>query len=121
MKNMYQQRHNRVVDLVHNKIVSVKTSCEIVKDKVLKASDFCPNSENFRSTNTRPDIVLINREDKEVIIIEISTPFDAFLGRCYSEKFNKYYPLSTEINALGFRTRIFVLVIGSLAMYMKDL
>ena len=62
----------------------------------------------------RVRVFIINRGEKEVTIIDISTPFDAFLETCYNQKFNKYLPLSMELNDLGFRTKIFVLVIGSL-------
>ena len=52
-------------------------------------------------------LVIINRDDKEVTMIEISTPFDAFLETCYTHKFDKHLPLSIGLNNLVFRTKIF--------------
>ena len=117
MKNNYQKRHNRVVDMISQKINTLfakDANCEMIKDTILKPQMFESEQENFVNPHTRPDIVIINREEKEVTIIEISTPFDAFLETCYNQKFNKYFPLSLELNDLGYRTKIFVFVIGSL-------
>ena len=117
MKNYYQKRHNRVVDLISQKIntlLSKHAQCEMIKDTILKPQMFESEQENFVNHHTRPDIVIINKDEKEVTIIEISTPFDSFLETCYNQKFNKYLPLSLELNDLGFRSKIFVLVIGSL-------
>ena len=57
---------------------------------------------------------MYKQRKKEVALTEISVPFDAHLDICYKNKFNKYFPLSVEINALGYRTQIIVLVIGAL-------
>ena len=67
---------------------------------------FESEQESFVHPNTRPDIVIINRDEKEVTIIEISTPFDSFLDTCYNSNFNRYFPLSMELNDLGFSTNI---------------
>ena len=117
LKNMYQQRHNRIVNLIYQKIKAKNMSSEnveVIQDSVLKPSKFNSEKENFTCLHTRPDIIIINKETKEVQIVEISTPFDAFLDKCYNGKFNKYFPLSMEINETGFRTKILVLLIGSL-------
>ena len=117
MKNNYQKRHNRVVDLISQKINTLLArheNCEMIKDTILKPQMFESEQESFVHPHTRPDIVIINRDEREVTIIEISTPFDSFLDTCYNSKFNKYFPLSLELNDLGFRTNIYVLIIGSL-------
>ena len=51
---------------------------------------------------------------KSVKIIEISVPYDCHISLTYQEKFNKYFPLSQEINELGYYTEIIVLLIGSM-------
>ena len=67
MKNNYQKRHNRVIDLISQKI------------NILKPQMFESEQEIFVNPHTRPDIVIINRNEKEVATIEISTPFDFIL------------------------------------------
>ena len=58
--------------------------------------------------------MVINDTEKTAFIVEIATPFDSFIGRCYDEKFNKYFPLTVELNELGYYTKVIVLIIGSL-------
>ena len=91
------------------------------KSEVLKASIITPQMFNEDAAETqfncqakRPDIMIINNNDKTAYIIEFSSPFDVFIGKCYEEKFSKYFPLSLEINECGYHTKIIVLIIGSL-------
>ena len=50
----------------------------------------------FQTNAIKPDIVTIDYEMKEVKIIEISTPFDAFIDNTYQSKFEKYFLLSAN-------------------------
>lgn len=115
---MYSERHNRVVNILYDKLMSMYASSQFVdvlKDTVLRHIVFTPDVHTqFQTNSTRPDITIIDRESKTVKVIEISTPFDGHIDACYATKFNKYFPLSQEINSLGFRSEIIVLVIGSL-------
>ena len=47
------------------------------------------DNENFISSSVRPDIVTIDRNSKEVKIIEFSSSFDGYLKRCFQNKFDK--------------------------------
>ena len=113
---MYQARHNRVVDLIFDKIVSANKSHVCYKDSVLTPQVIDPMSElrSFQHRHVRPDIVVIDRESKSVVITEIAVPFDAFLPVTYDSKFKKYYPLCSEVGQLGYSATIVVLIIGSL-------
>ena len=62
----------------------------------------------------RPDIVVVDEENKSVIINEICIPYDCHLTTCFQEKFNKYFPLSLEINEMGYHTNVIILLIGSM-------
>ena len=53
-------------------------------------------------------------------MVEIAVPFDTFIGETYQTKFEKYLPLATEIIQFGFRTKVIVLVIGSLGNVHKN-
>ena len=112
---MYQARHNRINDLINNKLVSIHSDATIIKDSILNPSNFeqsYPGS--FTTRECRPDIALIDKENKKAYIVEISVPFDAHINLTYKEKFEKYVLLSIEINNLGFYTQIIVLIVGSL-------
>ena len=115
-KNIYQLRHDRIVDLVYTK---VKAANNVQNKLVLKDCFVTPvtlgsQQTNFQTPHTRPDIVIIDEEDKTVIIVEVSVPFDAHMSKTYEQKFLKYFPLSMEMNNLGYLTKIVVLIIGSL-------
>ena len=115
-KNIYQKRHNRIVDLIFDKIrfLSHCEHIQLFKDCVLKPCMVESENEQFTHPHNRPDMFTIDKELKHVIITEISVPFDAHIDRCYNEKFNKYIPLSRELDEMGYRLTIVVLVIGSL-------
>ena len=116
MQTIYQKRHNRIVDILHSKIECVSSKKRVFKDKPLTPSLFhsTNNKNTFVTQCTRPDIVTVDEENKHVIISEVTVPFDGFFIKAFQSKFDKYFPLSQEINALGYRTEIVVLIIGSL-------
>ena len=119
---MYQKRHNRVVDLVCNKIKGkcVDQTTEFIKDSLVRPAMFGSNLPNFACQAIRPDILTIDRQRKAVKIIEISVPFDAHINMSFQTKFNKYFPLSSGINALGYRAEVIVLTVGSLGCVHKN-
>lgn len=119
LKDIYQKRHNRIVDIIYSKVRHANGQNPVLKDTMLKPEMFVNENEqvsssSFQTQNTRLDIVVIDNKTREVIITEISVPFDGHFEKCYNEKFNKYFPLSMEINELGYRTQIVCLIIGSL-------
>ena len=93
LKDMYTKRHNRLVDLIYEKIPS-QHNMSIIKDKTLTPSDFNDSSESFITTHRRPDITVIDTETRQVFLVEIAVPFDTFIGETYQNKFEKYLPLS---------------------------
>ena len=115
-KNLYQQRHDRIVELVHLKIKSVnsKRNTHVIKDSFITPQVFGSQQSHFQNPHTRPDITVIDRDAKTAMIIEISVPFDAHMSITYEQKYQKYFPLSLEINELGYSTKIVVLIVGSL-------
>ena len=72
------------------------------------------DGQTFQHQHKRPDIVIIDKDNRRATLVEIAIPFDAHISKSYQTKFDKYYPLSLEINNLGFRSEIVVLIIGSL-------
>ena len=111
-RGLYQQRHNRIVDLIYNKVKCGEK--EVFKDTVLKPTMFHCTMQNFRHEHNRPDIVLVDRDIQRVTIVEIAVPFDAHIPLCFQNKFEKYFPLSLELSELNYCCEIIVLVIGSL-------
>ena len=83
-KAMYQSSHNRIVDIINNKIVPIYTNATIVKDSVLKPCNFDESySDSFTSRECRPDVVVIDHENRRAYIVEVAVPFDAHLNLTY--------------------------------------
>jgi hypothetical protein len=111
---IYQARHNRLVDLVATHIPDIDCSAKIINDTCLTPHMFDADTTNFLTSAKRPDITIINRSTREVFLVAIAVPFDAFIDTCYITKFDKYMPLCLEINSLGYTCRTVVLIFGSL-------
>eukprot|EP00745_Piridium_sociabile_P024546 TRINITY_DN38897_c0_g1_i6.p1 TRINITY_DN38897_c0_g1~~TRINITY_DN38897_c0_g1_i6.p1 ORF type:complete len:597 (-),score=89.74 TRINITY_DN38897_c0_g1_i6:48-1838(-) len=94
-QKLYQERHNRIVDLIYQ------------------------NMESFETSAVRPDITVIDRENHEVTLVEVAVPFDSHIDSCFSGKFQKYMPLCLQINDLGYYCKIIVIIVGSLGTVHK--
>lgn len=91
----------------------------VIKDRILSPDMFEAEARAFQTRANRPDVTVIDSDKREVFLVEFAVPFDAFIDRCYTGKFDKYMPLCIEINNLGYFCRVVVVVIGSLGMVHK--
>ena len=119
LKSYYIERHDRIVNLICSKISShiISDDAAILSDTFLKPCTFdntISSDCTFTTSYNRPDITVIDHSSKNVKIIEISTPFDSHIDKCFASKSLKYTPLASEIDNLGFSTDVIVLIIGSL-------
>ena len=63
----------------------------------------------------RPDLTLINHEEKEWTFVDFAVPWDTNVETTETEKVDKYKPLASNINKLHkVRTRTIPIVVGSL-------
>ena len=91
------------------------------KEKIMTPSLFIYDEDTQLTTNAiKPDIVTIDYENREVKIIEISTPYDSFIDIKYQSKFDKHFPLTLEISEFDFTAEVIVLVIGSCGLVHKN-
>ena len=82
LKNMYQQRHDRIVNLIYDKVVSKSEADTVVlKDTFITPDIFGSQKPTFDHPHNRPDIVCIDKKSRTVTIVEISVPFDAHIER----------------------------------------
>ena len=117
-KTSIRNRHNRVLDIISKAVKDANQRADVFVDSPVtpsKFDDFSSNSFDGISHN-RPDICIIDKITKSCLIAEVAVPFDVFLDDCYSNKFDKYFPLSQRIADLGYSCKIFVLLVGSLGL-----
>ena len=71
----------------------------------------------------RPDIVVVNKQEKECTIIDIALPADKRIGEKENEKVEKYQDLKREIARMwNIRTvQVVPIVVGSLGSVTKSL
>ena len=61
LKNIYSKRHNRLIDLIHDKIKPAP-NVTVIKDGTLSPNVFqSTNNGSFETTNRRQDITIIKR------------------------------------------------------------
>ena len=120
-KNMIQERHNRIVNIIYDKLKGMKKENTIVlKDSLVTPERFLhEDMSSFENLCNRPDLCMIDHTNKKAFLIEISVPFDAFINQNYNTKFDKYFPLTLEINKLGYHCQVIVLSVGSLGTVHK--
>ena len=115
LRGLYTERHNRCVQLVRAQLEKdvVTDFVEIFDGEVVKiggrvALDRC-----------KPDLCIVDHAHAKAFIVEVSNPYDAFLGECFNHKYMKYLPLCFALTDAGFETKVIVLVIGALGTVHK--
>merc|ERR1712055_1042771 len=117
-KGLYIARHDRLVDMVSDKIREVQErTTKMYKHSTVKLDWFDHNDTHVNSLQdipNTPDIVFINENRKTATIFEIGCPFDLYMDTCFTSKLMKYQPLVERIMALGYNCQLIILVFGSL-------
>ena len=59
------------------------------------------------TTSQRPDVVVLNAEERKILILELTCPFDSNINTAHDFKTAKYVPLMNDLTAAGFAADIF--------------
>ena len=113
-KGLYIACHDRIVDLIASSVNVIYPNASVYKHS-------CVMSEWFGSTNdlssnipNTPDIVFVDKDRREVLIIEIGCVFDLYMDIAFYEKITKYQPITSRISDLGYTCKLIGLIFGSL-------
>ena len=69
----------------------------------------------------KPDLVILDDQLKKAYIVEVSSPYDAFVDQCYNTKFMYYCPLCELINLdTTYSCKIVIIIIGSTGCVHKN-
>ena len=63
-------------------------------------------------TTQRPDIVLWSAEDKKIIIIELTVPWEEGCNEAHERKSSKYWELKEACQVRGWKTWLFPVEVG---------
>jgi hypothetical protein len=122
----YRKRHDKVATIIHWELCALhgfersgkwydhRAKAVLESEDVKILWDFniwCDRLIEAR----RPDIVLINKRNKETMIIDIAVPGDFRVKEKETEKIHKYQDLVIEVNRIwSTRARVIPIVIGAL-------
>ena len=69
--------------------------------------------EVIKMTGLRPDIVLHSQTAKEILLIELTVPYETRIEDAHVYKTGKYADLATCLRDAGFKTKVFAVEVGA--------
>ena len=116
--DLYTWRHNNILFRMKNFFNSNLENCEILCDLCVQDSTFINGRVNtipidIVQTNLRPDLVIIDRENKSATICELTVPFESNIARAHERKSEKYAPLIAAFEENDFNCKFYSFAIGS--------
>ena len=118
LRNFYSARHNRIVDEIFKFVKPLRKRFRFYKDRFINTIITTINFDSL--IHRRPDIVIIDIINKSCIILEVTVCYDLYFEQAYSEKIERYTPLSNILTANGYDVKLIVLVFGSLGSIKND-
>ena len=67
----------------------------------------------IKRSGLRPDIVLHSKSAMEILLIELTVPYESRIDDAHVYKTEKYSDLAKELQEAGFKTRVFAVEIGA--------
>lgn len=111
--DMYIKRHDRIVNLIHKELNTNNPDLTIYNNQIITA-DMVGGNTNDILIHRKPDLLVIDHNGGNIFVVEVSTPFDAFINLCYQTKFNYYLPLCELINVdTRYTCKTVVIIIGA--------
>jgi hypothetical protein len=108
----YLHRHNNVAKIIHQQIAIDKklltmytpyykyTATEVLENQIYKLYWDREVRTDIRVLPNRPDILLYDKDKKEVNLIDIAVPLSHNIQNMHVQKINKYAELATEIQQM---------------------
>ena len=111
MLDRYTWRHNSILkyilsivvtepDSLYSDLTGMMTGCSTVPTDVLV-------------TSQKPDLVVVNRIDKKLTLLELSVPFEQNIDSTHQYKIDRYRNLISDIENNGFNVKYYAIEIGS--------
>ncbi|TWW67366.1 hypothetical protein D4764_02G0004070 [Takifugu flavidus] len=128
----YMERHNQVAGIVYRKFCTKyglevpgsrwETPPKVVENKQAKILwDFQIQTDKMMVTN-QPDIVMVDKHQKTVVVIDVAIPSDSNIRKKEHEKLEKYQGLKEEIERMwGMKATVVLVVIGTLGAVTPNL
>ena len=118
----YTWRHNSIL----NHIWQLVNSCESVENNTLQVNVDLPGHNvrtiplNILPTTDRPDLVIIDYKKKDIIVFELTVPFEPNISKSHCRKQNKYAALAKDVKQAGFNCQLLCFEVGSRGFISKE-
>ena len=118
----YTWRHNSVLNYIFHLVQksysdpSFKIYCDLPEQ--LHGISTIPT--NVAVTSLKPDPTIVNETSKEIIIVELTIPFDQNINSAHQRKSKRYEMLVNDIENNGYDVKYFPIEIGSRGLISRD-
>ena len=87
-QDMHSRRHDRIVNHIHHQLTTTNSDLIVFNNRIVNAVMFNSESEGLYGNliHLKPDLIVIDKSEMKVFVVEISTPLDAFINQCYQTK-----------------------------------
>ena len=111
----YTWRHNSVLRIIHDSLREISDPswtfyCDLTGTNKVAGTTIPPD---ILATQQRPDLVLVNRVSKSIIIIELTISFEQNIRNAHDRKANKYSSLVMDLQEQSYDAKLFCIEIGS--------
>ena len=109
----YTWRHNSVLKYIYEILEMCECTYDINVDLPGLSKGVSTLPTDILITNQRPDIFLVNRNDKTCIIAELTICFETNIQAAHERKQGKYAPLSLDLENRDYKVHMYTIEIGS--------
>ena len=121
MLERYTWRHNSVLNYISETIKSIAP--EIILYTDLPGQEYPGGGTipvDFIITNLRPDLCIVDHDNKSLTIVELTIPFEMNITNAHKYKEQKYTRLIDELKDSGISVNYYAIEIGSRAYISKE-
>ena len=107
-------RHNSVLKHLTKELLKTKPDNLLIYSD-LPGHDFNGGTipPDILTTTSRPDLVFVYRESKEIKLFELTCSFESNIDSANKIKFEKYQDLKKDLESAGWRTELVPFEVGS--------
>jgi hypothetical protein len=117
----YTWRHNSILSCLYKTIKdNISPPLEIFADLPGHHPGNTTIPPDILPTSLKPDMVLLNRPDKTIILFELSVPFETNIEPTHNIKIDRYLNLISDIEENNFKVKYYPVEIGSRGYISKD-
>ena len=121
--DLYIKRHDKIVYHIHFQLTTSRPQFTVYINRLITGNMLNANTTELYANviHRKPDLLIFDDQLKKAYIVEVSSPYDAFVDQCYNTKFMYYSPLCELINLdTTYSCKIVIIIIGSTGCVHKN-